>query len=105
MRPRTTTGQSALRIWVFWFFISATFSALSIAYIDRPLASFIDGHFRYTFGWTVLSHLLEPLKVVALSAFVLLVLGRVQNSLRPWLTTLGGKSAGMFLGFSMGIGS
>jgi membrane-associated phospholipid phosphatase len=72
MRPFAATGRVALRTWIFGFLISATLTVLSIAYVDRPLAIFIDGHFRHTFGWVVLDRSLEPLKAVAISALFFL---------------------------------
>jgi membrane-associated phospholipid phosphatase len=88
MRPFAATGRVALRTWIFWFLTSATFTALSIAYIDRPLATFIDAHFRHTFGWIVLDHSLEPLKVVAISALFFLFWAGYRAvfgyGLQPW---------------------
>lgn len=72
MRPFAATGRVALRTWILGFLISATFTVLSVAYVDRPLATFIDGHFRHTFGWVVLDQSLEPLKAVAISALFFL---------------------------------
>lgn len=88
MRPLLETRRSALRIWICGFLTSAIFTALSIAYIDRPLASFIDAYFRHTFGWVVLDHSLEPLKVVAITALFFLFWAGYRTvsgySLPPW---------------------
>lgn len=72
MRPFSARGRGALHIWVFLLSISAIFSALSITYVDRPLASFIEAHFRHTLGWVILDHSLEPLKVIPMAALLFL---------------------------------
>ena len=88
MSPLASTGRVALRIWIFWFLTSATFTVISIAYIDRPLASFIDTHFRHTLGWVVLDRSLKPLKVVAISALFFLFWAGYRTvsgyGLQPW---------------------
>jgi membrane-associated phospholipid phosphatase len=72
MRPFAATGRIALRTWTLGFLISVILTVLSVAYVDRPLATFIDSHFRHTLGWVVLDRSLEPLKVVAISALFFL---------------------------------
>lgn len=88
MRPFAVTAKTGLRIWIFGFFSSAILTAFSIAYIDRPLASFVDAHFRHTFGWVVLNHSLKPLKVVAAAALFFLFWAGYRAAsgyvLQPW---------------------
>src|SRR4051812_48155035 len=72
MRSFPATGRVALRTWILAFSISAISSVLCVAYVDRPLATFFDGHFRQTVGWVLLHRSLEPLRVVAISALVFL---------------------------------
>jgi membrane-associated phospholipid phosphatase len=68
MRPFAATGPVALRTWILCLLICVAFTVLSIMYADRPLATFMEGHFRHTLGWVVLDHSLEPLKFVAIAA-------------------------------------
>ena len=88
MRPFAAIGRVVRRAWLFGFVASAILTAFSIAYIDRPLASFIDAHFRHTIGWVALDQSIEPLKLVAISALFFLFWVGYRSvcgyGLKPW---------------------
>ena len=72
MRSLAATGPITFRIWLLSLIGCTILILLSIMYVDRPVADFLEAHFRHTFGWVLLNRLLEPLKLVAVSALLFL---------------------------------
>ena len=67
------TSRSAFRYWFLALFICAGLVVLCIAYVDRPLALWLEAHVRHTEFWTVLNLALYPLLLVVAAAFLILL--------------------------------
>ncbi|MGP0018136.1 MAG: phosphatase PAP2 family protein [Candidatus Sulfotelmatobacter sp.] len=85
------TRPSAFRTWLFALILSAAAVGLCIAYVDRPLAAFLEVHVRHTEFWVWLERALRPFALVVIAALVwlfgcgiCLISGR---PLRPWTET------------------
>ena len=69
-------AASTLRSWIIWFLISAAATGISVAYVDRPLALFLDANVRHTEFWSWLSPALYPfVLLVPVALFFLLGCG------------------------------
>jgi membrane-associated phospholipid phosphatase len=64
----------ALRNWLLTFAATAIAVVVCIAYIDRPVAEFLDRHFRHTTTWAWLDRALAPLDLVVVAAMLFLFL-------------------------------
>lgn len=60
------------RNWLFAFAATAIAVVACIAYVDRPVAEFFDGHLRHTTTWVWLDRALAPLDLVVVTAFLFL---------------------------------
>ena len=69
------TGKPAIRIWSFALVITAAAVGLCMAYVDRPLALFLDRTVRHTQFWIWLVIALRPIALVAVSAMLFLLGG------------------------------
>jgi membrane-associated phospholipid phosphatase len=61
-----------LRIWILGLLICVLLGSLSIAYVDRPVADFLERNYRHTEVWFVLDRALKPLSLVAVLALLFL---------------------------------
>jgi membrane-associated phospholipid phosphatase len=85
------TTQPVFRYWLFTLVLSVAAVGLCIAYVDRPLAEFLEAHVRHTGLWIWLEFSLRPFAMVVVAALVFLfgcgiclIAGR---PLRPWTET------------------
>lgn len=85
------TREAPFRYWLFAFALSAAAVGLCIAYVDRPLAEFLEERVRHTEFWIWLARALRPLALVVVAALaflfgcgVWLISGR---ELPPWTET------------------
>jgi membrane-associated phospholipid phosphatase len=85
------SDNAAFRTWLFAFAVTVIVVVICIAYVDRPVATFFDGHLRHTAAWVWLARALAPLDVAVVMALLFLlacgtwvVSGR---SLGPWTQT------------------
>jgi len=63
---------AAFRTWLFAFAATIVLTLVCIAYVDRPVALFFDGHLRHTAAWGWLSRALAPLDLVVITALLFL---------------------------------
>lgn len=82
------TDKAAFRSWLRALALCVVAVGLCMAYVDRPLAEWLDAHVRHTGFWTVLNLALYPSLVVVVAELflllgcgILLISGR---SLPPW---------------------
>lgn len=82
------TDKAAFRSWLRALALCVVAVGLCMAYVDRPLAEWLDAHLRHTEFWTVLNLALYPsLVVVVAELFLLLGCGISLisgRSLPPW---------------------
>jgi membrane-associated phospholipid phosphatase len=64
--------NAALRKWLFAFAATAIAVAVCIAYVDRPVAEFFNGHLRHTTAWVWLDRALAPLDLAVVMALLFL---------------------------------
>lgn len=69
--------DAAFRTWLFAFGATTVAVVVCIAYVDRPVALFFDGHLRHTAAWVWLSRALAPLDLVIITALLFLLSGGV----------------------------
>jgi len=81
-------SSTTFRSWLLALIFCAVAVAWSIAYIDHPLALWLDAHVRHTNAWTILNRALHPLLLVVAAAFLFLLgcgVWRIAgHSLRGW---------------------
>lgn len=88
MRLSAEKTRASFRIWTIFLIASAILTVLSIAYIDRPLATFFDERFRDTYAWNVLYWSLQPSGAVVVVALFFLFWAGYRSArgyeLQPW---------------------
>lgn len=62
----------AFRNWLFAFVATTIAVVGCIAYVDRPVAEFFDGHLRHTTTWVWLDRALAPLDLAVVTALLFL---------------------------------
>lgn len=67
------TSSATFRSWLLALILCATAVVVSITYVDRPLALWLDAHVRHTEFWTILNHALYPFLLVVIVAFLFLL--------------------------------
>ena len=83
--------DAKFRAWLLAFGANVIVVVVCIAYVDRPVALFFDGHLRHTAAWIWFSRTLAPLDLVVIMA-LLFLLGcgtwvLSGHLLRPWTRT------------------
>jgi len=66
------SGNIAFKNWLFAFAATEISVVASIAYIDRPVAEFFEGHLRHTPAWVWIDRALAPLDLVVVAALLFL---------------------------------
>ena len=67
------SDDAAFQTWLFAFGATTVVVVVCIAYVDRPVALFFDGHLRRTAAWVWLSRALAPLDLVVIMALLFLL--------------------------------
>ena len=67
------SGNVAFRVWLGGLFVTVMAVLASMAYVDRPLAEFLERHVRHTQFWLWLEVTLRPLSLVAVAAMLFLL--------------------------------
>jgi membrane-associated phospholipid phosphatase len=82
------TDKAAFRYWLLALALCVAAVGMCIAYVDRPLAEWLDAHVRHTEFWAALNLALYPFLLIVVAAlFFLLGCGISLISgrpLRPW---------------------
>ena len=85
------SNKAALRNWLLAFAATAIAVVVCIAYLDRAVADFVDGHLRHTTLWVWIESALAPLDLtVAMALLFLLGCGiwtRSGRALTSWTRT------------------
>jgi membrane-associated phospholipid phosphatase len=66
------TSRDAFRCWLLALALCVLAVPVCMAYVDRPVADFLEAHFRHTEFWVWLNRALQPLGIVVLGAFFFL---------------------------------
>ena len=66
------TTKAASRYWLFALILGTVAVGLSIAFVDRPVATFLGAHVRHTELWVWIVRALRPLDLVVTAEVFLL---------------------------------
>lgn len=67
------SDNAAFRTWLFAFAATAIVVMVCVAYVDRPVATFFDGHLRHTAAWVCIARALAPLDLAVVMALLFLL--------------------------------
>lgn len=85
------TNLTAFQRWVLALLACVVLVTVCIAYVDRPVAEFLETHVRHTTLWIVIDRALSPLDLVVVSALLFLfgcgIWAASGHQLRRWADT------------------
>src|ERR1700751_3017203 len=67
------SDKAAIRMWLFALASTTAGVGLSIEYLDRPFAQFLDAHVRHTQFWSWLNLAIHPIPLIVIGALLYLV--------------------------------